>query len=164
MLYTVLCCSCPEDITHTSQPSSHTILFSGSIPTAAYSSFQTGVAATIKERFKSDKKVGSQNTPAFIHAAVQDAAANVAAGNGASAGVSLPKGGFTDVSQQDGNPPRNTSWPLVKQTLLVRCCLTCTPQTRVFHSLSIHGRAIASTTDTHHAEFSEDSVEKAIHS
>lgn len=95
-----------------------------------------------KEKNDPTASKGFQYTPAFIHAVIQDAVKEVrtslaAGASDAATGVAtateppkqfeaftLPRGGTTDVGQHTGGIPRDTSWPLVKQTLLVGCwCL-----------------------------------------
>lgn len=110
-------------------------MFCGSIPTELYNKFQLKVASLIQSRQeakkgKHDKGAGFAHTPGFMIAVVKDAVRSVkAAGPEETASPEVqqmksmtpPKGGFTDVGRHTGSMPRDTSWHLAKETLLVSC-------------------------------------------
>jgi hypothetical protein len=74
-------------------------------------------------------KQGHQKTPAFVHALALQALEITIAEGEAGCGSNdeadeveprQPRGGFTDVGLHTGGTPRDTAWPLVRETLKVK--------------------------------------------
>ena len=113
------------DLQHTAIAKSHTLLCIGSVDVVAAGGFQgfcRGVvqaAATAEHRLKQQGKKGFQRTPAFIHATIVYIVAALEGRASNADGEGAPRGGLTDVGVHTGGLPRDTCWPLVRETLLV---------------------------------------------
>ncbi|MEW5319231.1 MAG: hypothetical protein WDW38_010396 [Sanguina aurantia] len=122
--------SSPSDIQPTAVCKAHTLEGCGDVVISEYpqllSMVETLQAQSQQDR--SEGKKGLQHTPAFMLAVVKDALSVLALqrSSGISTKTSGPnrdpltrtfaQGGYTDVGQHTGSFPRDTSWPLVRET------------------------------------------------
>eukprot|EP01035_Chromulina_nebulosa_P021325 gene21325-27629_t len=68
---------------------------------------------TCENRSAANNEQGHQKTPAMIHAVMKDALTEQ------EIGISLPRGGFTDVGLHTGGSKRYTAWSLVRAVLQI---------------------------------------------
>eukprot|EP00951_Prasinocladus_malaysianus_P046458 scaffold642906_cov28-Prasinocladus_malaysianus.AAC.1 len=110
---------------HTSICHGSSVLSGGSIPVGKRSEFvscvneELGKAQSIRGDDRSaqgGEKVGHQKTPAFILCLVKAAVELLAGGEPRK---TPPRGGFTDVGLHTGGQPRDTAWPLARETFKV---------------------------------------------
>ena len=84
----------------------------------------------------SGKRPGHQKTPAFILSLVRTAALDLEHPR-------LPKGGFTDVGLHTGGIPRDTAWPLARETCRVLLALHCRCAEASTHPEELWAQALA---------------------
>lgn len=113
---------------HTAHCNDGTLLGCGSLPADKHSACMQHIhqlIATKQEEKKKGQK-GFQRTPAFVHSVVTEAlqlfqvnGPASSCGSGLGGSGEMPRGGFTDVGLHTGGLPRDTCWPLVKETMQV---------------------------------------------
>ncbi len=99
------------------------MLYCGAVPAAHYTSggFEARVCKVIQHRQQAREAgvKGFQRTPAFVHTVILDVLDGVDLVPEEEREYRQPKGGFTDVGQHTGSQPRDTAWPLVRETAAV---------------------------------------------